>query len=263
MTHAPNNLEDLRLLREARLPSGFEERLRERLVAAASEKKVLRFGPRRRHHGLLLLAAIALPVAAFAAGGVLIAQRFADPVKPPASSVGVTQPTAVKQRAVGLPVGRSARVSSETKTEERVGQEPQRDENARGSTVKIVAPSRVDVAPAKVESPRAQPLKVERVKAEPERTETVPATVESEPAQIESLELSLPTQRDATSRAAATSGSTKDSALRGAAEKGQANRVGADSDGSTQSRSRAGERQGSDAASQAKERVQARERKGQ
>ncbi|HMA92891.1 MAG TPA: hypothetical protein VKP30_09400, partial [Polyangiaceae bacterium] len=81
MTHPTDPLhEPLRLLRETSLPAGFEECLAERLALAQREGverqgvvRHHRFGRHRRT--LLLLAAIALPAAAFASGGWLLDHR--------------------------------------------------------------------------------------------------------------------------------------------------------------------------------------------
>lgn len=256
MTQSPNSLEDLRLLREAPLPSGFEERLRVRLAAAAAEQRVTPMGSRRRYHGLLLLAAIALPVAAFAAGGVMIAQRFSESPKPAATAVETKSVPVTAKRPGSLPP-RSPAIAPSVAPAPRSEDEPKKATEGRGSALKADGKAQVGSAPR-----GGLPAKSEVTEVVPTKVEAVPPTVESGPAKIESLDLTLPARRGSTTHEPSSSGAAKSSELRGATVKGNINRVGAEGAASGQNREQAGERRGNDAAAQAKERVQARERKG-
>lgn len=259
MTHPTDPLhEPLRLLRETRLPVGFEERLAERLAIAHQEQverqgvvRPHRFGGHRRT--LLLLAAIALPAAAFASGGWLLehrqtstapqieAPREAKPLpkitqKPLSLPAPVIPPQlpAPEQSGLREPVRSTSESKSLVSQDSKRAQDSKRDQSTRNQDSK-----RASVSPANTPT-----------------TQT--------PAKIESLEISIPRAEQA--KANATRGTEKSPSsslgLRRSSEQGTG-RSSVEREHSSAQRESAGQQRGNDAAQQARERVQARERKGQ
>lgn len=269
MIHPTDPLhEPLRLLRQTSLPAGFEERLADRLARAHREDlaKPHRFGGPRRT--ILLLAAVALPAAAFASGGWLLEQRRASTTptsevsreakslpkitsKPFALQVPVTSPPlpAVQELSVSEQLTHSrepthaastapnSRATQATERSRAVASRPAQ-ESERSNTAPTVAAGR--------EAPTSKAPTLEA------------------PARIESLELSIPRGEKAGDSAGRdVDKPTSDSLrLRESTDRG-ASQSNVERDRSGAQRERAGERRGSDAAQQARERVQARERKGQ
>lgn len=270
MTHPTDPLhEPMRLLRETSLPAGFEERLAERLALAHQEhverQPLERQGVVRPHRfvghrrTLLLLAAVALPAAAFASGGWLLEHRQSSttpqteapleakplpkftqkplslpaPVIPP-QLPAVEEPSVTEQSGLREP----ARSTSESKS--LVGQDSKRDQDSnRDQSTRNQDSKRAGVSPANTPT-----------------TQT--------PAKIESLEISVP--RAERAKGNAMRGTEKPPSgslgLRRSSEPGTG-RSSVEREHSSAQRESAGQQRGSDAAQQARERVQARERKGQ
>lgn len=260
MTHPTDPLhEPLRLLRETSLPAGFEERLAERLASTHREAlaKPHRFGGHRR--ALLLLAAVALPAAAFASGGWLLEQRRASSTtvsetpREAKSLSKITRKPLVVQAPVSPP-------SLPAVQERSVSEQPQgAREPAR--VVPTEPKSRTTQEP---ERSSALPANIPPREAATREAPTGKAPTSETPAKIESLELSIPRGEKASESAGrSVEKPTSDSLrLRESSDRG-ASRSGTERDRSGTQRERAGEHRGSDAAQQARERVQARERKGQ
>jgi hypothetical protein len=237
MTSANDPLhEPLRLLRETSLPAGFEERLAERLAAAQQQGSVVRFPGRKRV--LLLVAAIALPAAA-AAGGYYVQHRSTV-----TSPVGTPKPLEAKPfehlPKTGFTVTVPRTPPSPTAIE--VSPAPRSQEPSRPS----------------ISDPKAEERKND--KPEPERAVSTPPAVMAP--RIEALDPFA--SRSATSKRSASSprGAEVGKDLRKAAERGES-RSGDDSARASRRDANSNLDRGNDAAQQARERVQARERKGQ
>lgn len=235
MTSAHDPLhEPLRLLREASLPTGFEERLAERLAAVPQRGNVVRFPGRKRV--LLLVAAIAIPALAAAAGRYYVQRRSSA-----APSEGA--PKQVEAKPLGhLPkTGFTVTIP--------------RTEPAMPAIEKLPAPRSQEPSRPSKSAPKAE----ERQHgSEPEKVVSPPA-VNAAP-RIEALDPFEAKSTTSKQSAATPKGADVSESLRKATEQGSSR---SSDDSARGSRRDANENRGSDAAQQARERVQARERKGQ
>jgi hypothetical protein len=271
MTYAPDNLKDLRLLREAPLPSGFEERLRERLLLAASEKRVVRLAPRKRSGAWLLLAAIVLPVAAFAAGGVFIAKQYIESTKATPAAVEAKPPIDSKAKSRPVPVREPAATVPSAPPTPTAETEPAAKPIESVASPRLHAPAKGDIAPASTsrtpsKRPNAESGNAGADKPQSGRTETiVPVPAERGPARIESLDVTLPRRGEAAGSDASKGSPAKSSELRNATQKGNGTSAAGEVDAQrrNQNREQSVERRGSDSGAQSRERNQERVRKGQ
>jgi hypothetical protein len=240
MSHAQDPLlEPLRLLRETNLTAGFDERLALRLTAAHHDEvaPVVRLPSRRRT--LLLVAAIFLPAAAAAASGYWL------------------------QRHLTASASGGAATKFEAKQLDHL---PRIVFTANHS---ITAP----ISPVIERLPDPRPRDVSRTgKSDVRSQDKVPATSGaaksivaapiSEAPRIESLDPFVPRTSSSakTTTLPKTPGASE--SLRKATEQG-ASRTSDDKGRGSRREATSNENRGNDAAGQARERVQARERKGQ
>jgi hypothetical protein len=253
MTNATDSFaQPLRLLRETSLRPGFEERLAERLSAVASERKVLRTSRWKNKRGLLLLAAIALPAGALAARGWFdgkhneatvnnaVQQVRSTPAPKPGGTTGVAafaQPKAPAMPSVeGSPIG-------PIQAQSRGGNaaQPARRAESRKPAVRRSVRPVMTASQPKLDS----------------------AASSSAPAKIESLEVSIPRGGSAAAGKTGAGEKTNEGMRLRSAASDSVSRTTATRDRSGAERDRAGDHRGNDGAQQARERVQARERKGQ
>jgi hypothetical protein len=255
--------EPLRLLRETRLPTGFEERLAERLARAQREPPAIprRSGGRRR--ALLLLAAIALPAAAYASGAWLLEHRRASITRVSDKHREAKALPNVNSKTSALPASENpplAAVQEHSASEQPAHSRPSahlapttpKSRTSQATQHSNAAPSR-----AAQESKRSDSTSA--VAAESEAPSGGDAPRET-PAKIEALELSVPRGEEANDSAHQP---TSDTLRLRESSVPSTSRSSANREYSGAQRERASERRGSDAAQQARERVQARERKGQ
>lgn len=237
MTSAHDPLhEPLRLLREASLPTGFEERLAERLATAQRQGKVVRFPVRKRV--LLLVAAIAIPaLAAAGAGGYYVQRR----------SSAASSESAPKQ-VEAKPLGHLPKTGL-TVTVPRT--EPAMPAIEKLSVPRSQAPSRPSNLDPKAEERRPNG-------PEPEKVVSPPAA-DAAP-RIEALDPFVAKSTTSQQSAATPKAANVSESLRKVTEQGSSR---SSDDSARGSRRDANENRGNDSAQQARERVQARERKGQ
>jgi hypothetical protein len=242
MTPAHDPLhEPLRLLREARLPTGFEERLAERLAATQPRSNLVRLPGRKRI--LLLVAAIALPALAASAGAYYV-QRRSSAASPATSTEKAPSQVDVKHHVPLPKAGLTVTVPPV--------------QPATPIIEKLPAPrsqksSRPSNAPSKAERRQPNGPVTEKAVSSP-AANAVPRIEALDPFATQSISTKQPT---ATPKAADVSES-----LRKATEQGAA-RTRDDEAHSSRRDAHSNENRGNDAAQQARERVQARERKGQ
>jgi hypothetical protein len=243
MTPAHDPLhEPLRLLREARLPAGFEERLAERLAAIQPRSNLVRLPGRKRI--LLLVAAIALPALAAAAGAYYV-QRRSSAALPVTSAEKAPTQVEVKQVDHPLPkAGLTATVppAEPTASDEEKRSAPRSQKSSRPSNV----------------APKTESLQPNQPKTE---QATLPPPANAAP-RIEALDPFASQSITSKQPAAKPRGAEVSEHLRKAAEQGAA-RTREDSTRGSRRDAQVNENRGNDAAQQARERVQARERKGQ
>jgi|GEM_PF-6621920 len=257
MIHAPDPLaESMRLLRETRLRPGFEERLSARLALVAQTERSSPSSAWKYKRGLFLLAAIAVPTAALAASGWLVERlrpAVASDLTPRAEvsahprTAAVSRPTGSAAQPVPVPVPVLPQQNVETASSRGADQ-------ARGNT---------RAKPAIRRSAERTSTSVSQTQSPPQAPEVSRPAPESGGARIESLDVSIPRSSTRTEQKPGTA--EKDGGhlgLRSAASE-SASRAATIRDRSGTERDRMGEHRGNDAAQQARERVQARERKGQ
>jgi hypothetical protein len=238
MTSAHDPLhEPLRLLREASLPAGFEERLAEHLAAAQQRGNVVRFPGRKG--ALLLVAAIAMPALAAAAGGYYMQRR-----------ASATSSESVPQQVEARPLGHLPKTGF-TVTVPRT--EPAMPAIERLSAPRSQEPSRPSNSAPKAEERRPNG-------PEPEMVVSPPAA--NAAPRIEALDPFVANSTTSKQSAATPKAADGSESLRKATEQGAA-RTTDDSARGSRRDANANENRGNDAAQQARERVQARERKGQ
>jgi hypothetical protein len=252
MTYATDSLaQPLRLLREASLRPGFEERLAERLSAVASERKVLRTSRWKNKRGLLLLAAIALPTGALAARG-WFEGKHSD-----ATVSNAVQVQSTPGRKAGVSTGVAAFTQPKPPaipSVEGISTGPTQEQSGGG----------IAVQPARRAESRNRDVRrsVRPITTAPEPKANSAAS-SSAPAKIESLDVSIPRGGSvADGKTGAHETTSEGMRLRSAASD-SVSRAAATRDRSGVERDRAGDHRGNDGAQQARERVQARERKGQ
>jgi hypothetical protein len=234
--------EPLRLLRETSLTAGFDERLAKGLVEAQQQGTAPVIRLRSRKPLLLLIAAIAIPAAAAAASGYYLQKRAA---------AGVTNDLVKQTQAKPLePLGRSGftaipRVTPPAAPAAAVIEQLP----ATGS----LEPSRPSASPRAVEQPRSKPS---------EAAKPSPVTVAPAAPRIEALDPFESKSTSSKQSAPIPKAAGVGESLRKATERGTA-QTDADRVRGSQRDLRGNEQRGNDAAQQARERVQARERKGQ
>lgn len=234
--------EPLRLLRDSSLAAGFEERLAARLAEAHQQgnARVIRFPKRTRT--LLLVAAIALPAAAAATAGTYYLQQHA---------VNNAQHDATKV-SEGKPLQHLRSTNGSFSPKVSAPQTPRLQ-----AVESLPAPRSQEASRPSDSAPKAE----ERGANRSEAVMPAPAQGSAATPRIEALD---PFESKSSSKQSTTlpkASGTSDS-LRKATEQGAAQTDNDRAKGS-QRELRGNENRGSDAAQQARERVQARERKGQ
>lgn len=253
MTRAPDPLmESLRLLREASLRPGFEARLAEHLAVVASQgtpSSVRRW----KKKGLILLAAIALPTAAFASRGWYLERQSTDGKE---SSSPHAAGTELSGAALAKPTAKSPQV---TTTEPSVAPIDPSGSRSHDLGRQATQPSARALRPA----PLRQPAPRQATTSPQPKAPAAVSGPSSAPAKIESLEVAFPRgsgmseakvgTRERTATASGLRTAASESASQSAAAR---ERAGLE-------RTRGGDHRSGDTAQQARERVQTRERKGQ
>lgn len=238
MTSAQDPLhEPLRLLREASLPAGFEEGLAERLAAAQQRGNIVRFPGRKRL--LLLVAAIAVPALAAAAGGYYVQRRSA------AASSG-----SVPKQVDARPLGHLSKTGFAVTIP--------RTEPAMPAIEKLPAPRSQEPSRPSNSAPKAE----ERRPYAPDPEKVVSPPAANVAPRIEALDPFVAKSTTSKQSTATPKAADVSESLRKATEQGAARPTDDSAHGSRRD-AYANERRGNDAAQQARERVQARERKGQ
>jgi hypothetical protein len=230
--------EPLRLLRETSLAADFEERLAERLTTAHRQGVAPVFRLPSRKRTWLLIAAIALPAAA-AASGYWVERRFAT-----------SAPNGNAKQVEAKPLGHLPKAAFTG--------------NVRGATPAVPAIEELR-APRAREASRPHGVAPNTEKPRATRAETAkptPAPQTNEGPRIEALDPFV--SKSAASKPSASLQKSVDVSenLRKATDQGAA-RTGDARVRDSQRERNANENRGNDAAQQARERVQARERKGQ
>lgn len=235
--------EPLRLLRETSLTAGFEERLAERLSGAKPQAaaSVLRWPGRRRTW--LLLAAVALSATAAAA------TRYWFPYLS-ATNSAARSPTSSIQPRLAKPLGPLPNAGIASGVQMAVPAAPTMTERppirTRGSTR-----SREPVSKLEARDPTLP---------RPNQTRTPPQSTPSP--NIESLDVFVPrSSKSPSSMALPSDGNASDSLRRATAR--SASQSSNESARGQERDIHSGQNRGSESAGQARERVQARERKGQ
>jgi hypothetical protein len=271
MTDSLENLTELRFLRERPLPSGFEERLRERLIEVANEKRVVLVRTRIRPKVWFLLAAVALPVAAFAAAELLTSGRVFHQTQ---SEEKPAQPKRAVERKQPQGAAFTRHAASTANTAAVQPPTPAASSSTvdeRDSTSKATTRTRAGTTLSKTPSKKPTLNKVESVTTHGENTQPLksdnvePATAETGRAHIESLEISVPKSAESTTGDVATKGANKGLRLRSVVQQGDGNRTLNDSEVQrrTQNREQRSESRGNVSGTQSRERNQERVRKGQ
>lgn len=256
MSHEPDPLrEPLRLLRETSLAAGFDERLAERLATASHSPpaQVIRLPSRKRV--VLLLAALALPAAAASSYWIQQQSKVANPRAADAPS----QAAPLKH----LPSGTLSN--------------PARPSMSAIAPPKLLLPAALplesnSVTSRHVASPTAPRVHLSRdgatatPSAAPQATGDASKNLVAAPVRsalkIEALEPAVPRSKGSSSSTNLSKGLGTSDTLRKATEQG-ASRMTVDKEQALKRDANARESRGNDNAGQARERVQARERKGQ
>lgn len=269
MTEAHDPLhEPLELLRELSLPAGFELRLAERLEQVQKERTVIRVRRWRRPRGLLLLAAFAFPMAALASAGwwweshqhLRVSSPPVSSVKPAADSAKAqalprvqTPPTQAKAKEHSIETEPSVREAPKTHVR-RVAPLPESPRSVRAQA--ISRESRPAANPEPKSNPQEQPRELAS-------DQTAREPVSHAKVQIESLEMAMP-RSERSPRASSSEGRGRISEHRqGAANLEEQPGMRQDQRRTRSERHSAGsERRQREMGQQARERANARERKG-
>jgi hypothetical protein len=259
MTDVRDSLQDqLRSLREARLPDGFEEKLELRLAAAERELHESAPQPWKLRRGLFLLAAIAVPTAAFAAGSWWMVHSLHKPAvavssAPPIESLtpaehnprtALTQPAALPTETANPPTPAAPAIEKPSLAHT---VRPHVGVNRKSAVAKAVTEAEQS---AQTAAARRGPVQIESLE---------PAT-ERKPAKIESLE---PAARASSGGNEQPASRLERSSASQSLRSSTARSTLGSSTGNAERRGAAAERRDNESAQQARERVQLRERKGQ